>query len=559
MRADFALDYDVLTVERPQQLYLMARFEAGTGPRQSVRRPLNLSLVIDRSGSMAGDKIDYTRQAAQFLVQHLSRRDLFSIVLYNDKIETLLPPEPVLNKDRVLHLLDKMRVRGTTNLSGGWLQGCQHVAENLDKSTLNRVILMSDGLANRGVTDPNQLVHLARQKHEEGISTTTMGLGTDFNEDLLIEMAHAGGGAFYFIESPEVAPQIFQEELTDLLNVVGQNLTISLIPTPQVSSVRQLNAYPSVQDQNRTRFRLGDIYGNEVKTLMLELNIPALRSLGEAQIATLRFEYDDVAGDYTEHQVRELPVRVNVQDDSQMRPLPNPDVAQSVLLLKAANARRSAVKAADKGEFQAASQILQAAADAIAEAGLESDQLAEERAALLKQAEQVERGQSGYNAYDRKTMSTQAIYTMSSRHHETMSLRVRERERTEAQGKGGETGEFAFTSAPTHKEEASPEVVPEPGVTPTHMRWNDEVYALDGDLFRLGRASHNEIKIVARGVSRFHAQIRREGHQLILEDLDSTNGTTIGGKLLTTPHTLSVGDVVYLCDEKLVFYRDSRA
>ncbi|MCA9912949.1 MAG: VWA domain-containing protein [Anaerolineae bacterium] len=214
MRADFALDYDVLTVERPQQLYLMARFEAGTGPREAVRRPLNVSLVIDRSGSMAGEKIDYTRQAAQFLVQHLSRRDIFSVVLYNDKVETLLEPEPVLNKDRVMQSLDKMRVRGTTNLSGGWLQGCQHVAENQGGGKLNRVILMTDGLANRGVTDPNQLVQMSRQKQLEGISTTTMGMGTDFNEDLLIEMAHAGGGAYYFIESPEVAPQIFQEELS---------------------------------------------------------------------------------------------------------------------------------------------------------------------------------------------------------------------------------------------------------------------------------------------------------------------------------------------------------
>jgi len=558
MRADFALDYDVLTVERPQQLYLMARFEAGTGPREAIRRPLNLSLVIDRSGSMAGDKIDYTRQAAQFLVQHLNRRDIFSVVLYNDKVETLLEPEPVLNKDRVMHALDKMRVRGTTNLSGGWLQGCQHVAENLDRNTLNRVILMSDGLANRGVTDPRQLVQMARQKQLEGISTTTMGMGTDFNEDLLIEMAHAGGGAFYFIESPEVAPEIFEEELSGLLNVVGQNLIISIIPTQQVSSINQLNAYPVVQDGQKMSFRLGDIYGNEVKTLMLELNIPALPNLGEMQIATLRFEYDEVAGEFTEHQVRELPVFINVQDGAAgIRPLPNPDVAQSVLLLKAANARKNAVKAADNGEYQTASQILQAAADAIAEADLASEQLSEERVALLKQAEQIERGQSGYDSYERKSMSTQAIYTMSSRHQETMKLRIRERERDPGvpEKRGGETGEFDLPEAPTVRDEP-PSIASEPGITPTHVRWKDEVFALQGDLIRLGRASHNEIKIIARGVSRFHAQIHRRDDKFVIEDLDSTNGTTINGKPLEGQHTLSVGDVVHLCDEKLVFSRE---
>jgi Ca-activated chloride channel family protein len=117
MRADFSLDYDVLTVERPQKLYLMARFEAGEGPNDALRRPLNLSLVIDRSGSMAGDKIDYTKQAAQFLVQHLGANDIFSIVLYNDKVETLVPPERLSNKDAVVQMLESMRVRGTTSTS----------------------------------------------------------------------------------------------------------------------------------------------------------------------------------------------------------------------------------------------------------------------------------------------------------------------------------------------------------------------------------------------------------------------------------------------------------
>src|SRR5262249_42508132 len=146
--ADFSLDYDVLTVERPQKLYLMARFASGisTGER---RRPLNISLVIDRSGSMAGAKIDYTRQAAQFLVQHLGAQDVFSVVLYNDRVETLLQPEIVANKDALIHRLEQIRVHGTTNLSGGWLEGCRHVSHRLSKDMLNRVILISDGLANR--------------------------------------------------------------------------------------------------------------------------------------------------------------------------------------------------------------------------------------------------------------------------------------------------------------------------------------------------------------------------------------------------------------------------
>ena len=240
MRANFVLDYDVLTVEHPQKLYLMARFESGPARQDRPRRPLNLSLVVDRSGSMAGTKLDYTRQAAQFMVYHLSAQDTLSIVLYNDKVETLLMPEKVRRKDVINQRIESIKAGGTTNLSSGWLEGCTLVTQNLDDESINRVILMSDGLANRGVTAIDQLTALARQKFGDGISTTTMGMGEDFNEDLLMEMANAGGGAYYFIESPEVAPFIFQEELQGLLNVVGQNLVVSIIPTDQVTGVRQL-------------------------------------------------------------------------------------------------------------------------------------------------------------------------------------------------------------------------------------------------------------------------------------------------------------------------------
>src|SRR5690606_14751727 len=145
--------------------------------------------------------IAYTRQAAQFLVQNLGTRDLLSIVLYNEGVETLLQPEYVTNKDSIIQRILSIKAGGMTNLSGGWLQGCNLVAQNMIDDSLNRVILMSDGLANRGITATLKLVDLARQKKDAGITTTTMGLGADFNEDLLMEMADAGGGAFYFIES----------------------------------------------------------------------------------------------------------------------------------------------------------------------------------------------------------------------------------------------------------------------------------------------------------------------------------------------------------------------
>ncbi len=531
MRADFVLDYDVLTVEQPQKLYLMARLVSGPAPASQRRRPLNLSLVIDRSGSMGGDKISFTRQAAQFMVQNLGASDTLSVVLYNEYVETLIAPEKVTHKDVINQRIAAVKAKGTTNLSGGWLEGCNHVAQNLDALYLNRVILMSDGLANQGVTSTDKLVAMAKQKLEQGISTTTMGLGADFNEDLLMAMADAGGGAFYFIESPEVTPQIFQEELQGLLNLVGQNLGVSIELTEHVKHVVQLNAYPMHSDGKRVSFRLGDVFGEEVKNLILELSIPALHDVGHQQIALLRFDYDELTEAGTEHRVLEMPIFVNVAPQGQLPASANEEVQKSVLLLKAAQARRQAVEAADQGDYKGASQVLRRAAEAIEQSNIENEQLAEESRALSQQAAQMERGPEQYDDYSRKTMSTQAIYTMKDKHGSTQALRTRELLR-QMQGE-----------APERKE----------GVTPSVIAWNSQTFPLNRDLMRIGRAPQNEIPIDAKSISRFHCQIRRQGDQLLIEDLESTNGTFVNGVRVQQSIPLSVGDVALLGHETLIF------
>jgi Ca-activated chloride channel family protein len=538
MRADFVLDYDVLTVQQPHKLYLVARLTAGPAPNDHQRRPLNLGVVIDRSGSMAGDKLDYTRQAAQFLVQNLSTRDTLSIVLYNDHIETLIQPESVQHKDMICQKIAGIKSSGTTNMSGGWLEGVNHVAQNQSSDYLNRVILMTDGLANRGIIEPEKLVSLGKQKFERGVSTTTMGLGSDFNEDLLISIANASGGAFYFIESPEVAPLIFQEELRGLLSVIGQNLVITLELTDYVSNVTQLNAYPSKADGKYTSFRLGDVFGEEVKTLALELTVPALQQVGEKKIATLRFDYDELTENGAQHRVLEMPVTVNIAPEGQQPALANPDVSQSVLLLKSAQARRDAVQHADQGNYEGASEVLRQAASAIEKAGLNDAELDEEHDALLKQAEEMEHGTETYNEFSRKMMSTQAIYTMTDRHGSTQAMRVRELERLLKEQQ---------PLPPVAEKKKS-------GITPKTVTWNDKTFPLEGDLIRIGRAPQNEIVIKVNGVSRFHCQIKREENQLLIEDLSSTNGTLVDGQLLQKPYLLHAGDEIYVCNEKLIFH-----
>ncbi len=551
MLADFLLDYNTISVGEPQKLYLLTHVTAPSASESHHRRPLNLSLVIDRSGSMAGEKLDYTRQAAQFLVQNLSVKDILSIVLYNDTVETLLMPEYVQRKDIITQRIASIKASGTTNLSGGWLAGCNLVSENASNEFVNRTILMSDGLANRGVTSSTQIVAMTRQKiQQQGISTTTMGLGKDFNEDLMMAMASAGGGAFYFIESPEVTPLIFREELNGLLNVVGQNLKISVETTEYISTITQLNAYTMHTEDKTTSFRLGDVFADEVKALLLELTLPPFEDVGHYHIANLRFEYDELSDDGTVEHIRwDKPVTLNVVT-SITNQVAQPQVHQSMLLLKAAQARKWAVTSADKGEYNTAANILRGVADAINKSGINDENLKEEHTALIEQAQEMEQGSNYFNDYNRKMMATQAFYTMTSRHEDTVMLRVRELQRkpkdtAEEEAVTGYISKIATDEIKVERVE---------GYIPTRVTWNEQTFELDGDLMRLGRANHNEIVISAKGVSRFHCQITRKINKLILEDLGSTNGTLVHGKPIKTPYELNVGDVIYLCDEKLIFH-----
>jgi len=227
MEADYILDYEVLSEAREHQLYLLARVK-GKAAADSQRQPLNVCAVLDRSGSMAGQKLEYVKKAVQFLVQHLKADDRFSMVTYDDRVTVDVRPTQVTFKDAISQSIEAIRSGNATNLSGGWLQGCQLVTDGIGQNQSDRVLLLTDGLANRGITGVEQLTALTRQKREAGVTTTTIGVGLDFNEDLLKNMAHEGGGAFYFIDSPEQTPEIFAEELQDLLNVVGQNLDITV-------------------------------------------------------------------------------------------------------------------------------------------------------------------------------------------------------------------------------------------------------------------------------------------------------------------------------------------
>jgi Ca-activated chloride channel homolog len=238
------------------------------------RQPMNLVLVLDRSGSMADErKIDYAKTAVRALVDQLQTDDVFSFVIYDDVIDVVRAARPVRNRQELSTLLDAVYPRGATNLGGGLAEGLRQVERYRDREYVNRVILLSDGLANRGVTDLYELQRMVQRSRAKSISVTTMGVGLDYNENLMMRLSESGGGNYYFIESPSTLASVFRKELKNLSCVSAQNAILELHLGKGVH-LRDAIGLEHHDDGRDVTIPLGDIYSDELREVTLELEIP---------------------------------------------------------------------------------------------------------------------------------------------------------------------------------------------------------------------------------------------------------------------------------------------
>ena len=182
---------------QPLTLDVLVRITPPTLPSDQARSPLNLSLVIDRSGSMGGPKIQQACEAACFAVENLRPCDRLSVVLFDDRIETLIPSTFATDKQALLTKIRQVNARGSTALHAGWVEGGIQVSQYLNPAHLNRVILLSDGQANVGETRPDAIANDVHGLAQRGVSTTTLGIGQGYHEDLLAAMASSGDGNFF--------------------------------------------------------------------------------------------------------------------------------------------------------------------------------------------------------------------------------------------------------------------------------------------------------------------------------------------------------------------------
>lgn len=353
-----------LSVERPfimrgttKPVYVMIRFVApDLGDAAVSRPPLNLSLVLDRSGSMADKgKIDYLKAAAKIAVASLKLSDAISVVEFDDQITLMWPAAHAGDKGLIDAAIDGLSPRGSTNLAGGMQRGIEEAQVANDKlrlsnEALNRVILLSDGLANTGITDHGQIAQIAARARQNGVRVSTMGLGLEYDEDLMQAIAEAGGGKYYYIESPEQLARIFQEELKTAFSTRARDVHLGFHGSRAVKSA-EIVGFASSSGRD-VSVDWPDFYAGETRTVLLRLNIDA------DAVGPLDLGHFDVAWRDAESGASATlsePVRVVVtEDQSASDRSVNKDVAVEAALVESERGLASNVQLYQQGRIDQA-------------------------------------------------------------------------------------------------------------------------------------------------------------------------------------------------------------
>ena len=264
-------------------------------PRRESRPPVNLALVIDRSGSMGGDKIAKAREAALSAVRSLGPDDIISIIAYDTEVETLVPAQRVGRARGLEAAICRIEARGNTALHGGVAAGANELRKHIeDNRGVNRVILLSDGLANVGPSSPDELGRLGYSLMKEGISVSTIGLGLGYNEDLMARLALRSDGNTYFVENSADLSRIFAIELGDVLNVIARRVVIEIEFPEGVRPMHFVGRDGVIRGQ-RAEITLSQLYGGQEKFALVEVEVSPAKSGSECELARASVRYEDAA------------------------------------------------------------------------------------------------------------------------------------------------------------------------------------------------------------------------------------------------------------------------
>ena len=409
-----------LANDTKKTLYLYVDLKAKHIEKDNERVPLNVALVVDRSGSMSGDKIEYVKKATNFVVENLNASDQLAIVQYDNKIDVVSPSQSVKNKKQIQDLVNKIKARGMTNLSGGMLEGYNQTSISKSNKYVNRVLLLSDGLANEGITSPEKLQSIVQKKfREQGVGLSTFGVGADYDEQLMTNLAEYGGANYYFIDTPDRIPEIFAKELDGLLSVVAQNAKLSIDFSSSFLKCTKVFGYPAMISSSRVDVNFNDVFSEEQKAVLLKFELQ--RPLeGELEF-NVNFSYDDAVEVLDKVTINECLKLSLTEDKTIYQNGVSALTAQNIALFEANDLYEQAMRLVDIRNYHTAKPLV-AKAITILETALQSYPTNEE---LKNQLQQLKIYQSTFTEMESWSMQEMKMAQKTSKMANYMSRKKR--------------------------------------------------------------------------------------------------------------------------------------
>jgi Ca-activated chloride channel family protein len=375
------LDVDVIALEQDDVLHVLLEL---TSPPMALtdtpRQPHTVVVLLDRSGSMDGPRLFAAKEALLALINRLDPTDRLGVVAFDNQAQVVLPTRALgeVGKDSARAAVRAIQSGGSTDLSSGYLRALQE-ARGAAGDTGTTLILLSDGHANAGITDPVALKQLAADSHGRGITTSTIGIGLGYDERVLVALTEGGAGNHCFAEHPEAAVVALAGEVEGLLSKNVQAASLLITPGAGVAGVTLLNQLPSYGGPDGITIELGDFYADETRRLVLALDVPGRADLGVVEVASLALRYVELPG-LVEHTVT-VPLTVNVlPGDEAAGRVRKPEVEREKLLLSAQKAKRDSELRLREGDVTGARDIIAAGMAMVASAPMPDASVAEELA-----------------------------------------------------------------------------------------------------------------------------------------------------------------------------------
>ena len=321
------------------------------------RLPLNVSVVLDRSGSMrSNNKMEDAKRGAIEVVQRLNRNDIFSLVVYESVPRVILSAQQVTNKDAIIELIQGIHSGGSTALYGGVTMGADEVRKNLSDEYVNRIILLSDGLANVGPGSTSDLSELGQSLIKEGITVTTIGVGLDYNEDLMTVLANKSGGNSYFAGNSKELPKIFAEEIGEAMTLMAKRIRVFVDCPKGVSPVTILGREGNIYGQ-KMRSDIENLYGKNEKYILFEVKVPKHEDGKLIEAARVNVEYTDPYTRNSINETKKVTIKYNKNIDI-VKNQENKKIIKASALTRTSEMKEEAIKLSDNGRYEEAAKLL---------------------------------------------------------------------------------------------------------------------------------------------------------------------------------------------------------